>query len=134
MVDTQGLQSLLTETIPSLVRNLVLLPMAAVAVLTLNWQFTLPCLGLVPLYALPAKFCGAWTRTAWQRVFTTRERMVGSIQDAPQGIRAIKALANEEGHVERLKSPDREFVAASSRAAGVGRVYGISIAAVSILR
>ncbi len=133
VADTQGLQSLLTETIPSFVRNVTLIPLAAAAVLTLDWRFALPCLALVPLYALPARFGGSWTRSAWQRVFVARERMIGTIQDALQGIRTIKALANEDAHVEGLRTYDRDFVNASVRAAVVGRVYAISVAAVSVL-
>lgn len=131
--DPQSLQNLLTDTVPSLVRNLMVLPTAMAALLMLDWRLALPCMVLVPAYVVPAKCCGSWTRSAWQRVAETRETLFKVVQDALQGVRLIKALANEAGHVEHLRPFDREFTGAYLSAAVVGRVYGVAVTTVSLI-
>lgn len=131
--DVQTLQSALTDTLPSLVRNALILPTTLAAVLMLNWQLAMPCIILIPAYILAARYCGLWNRTAWQRVAEKRETFLKVLQDSFQGVRVIKAVASEASHTEWVARFDRGLAAAYLSAAAVGTIYAVSVAAVSVL-
>lgn len=131
--DTQSLQNLLADTIPSFIRNLLAFPTTIVAALMLDWKLAIPCLALAPAYILPARYFGARTRRTWQRVAETRETLFRTVQDTLQGVRIIKALASETMHVERLRPTEQAFTKSYLSAAAVGRVYGVATSAISLV-
>ncbi len=131
--DSQTLQNLLMDTVPSLVRNFLVLPGAIATILLLDWRLSVPCLCLVPAYVLPARYWGPRNGAAWKRVADAREMFFKSVQDALQGVRLIKTTANEPDHARYLQVRERDLVDAHSAAALLGRVYGVATATISLL-
>ena len=123
--DVNGIQSVVSDTIFSLVGNVVVLISTLGLMLTLNWRLTVAAFVVLPLFVLP-------TRRVGQATFEARKRTQGKLSELTaymqeilgiSGILLVKAFVRERRESARFRRLNAELVDLNIRQAMIGRWF-----------
>lgn len=108
--DTEELKEFLTNGIIQFVSQLMLAAATLVMLLSLSWQLTM--LILVPLPFFIVGYLWIWprARSLWYGQWQASMKLQNKIGEALQGIRVIKAFAQEQAEKERVNRANAELV------------------------
>jgi len=123
--DVSGVQSVVSDTIFSLVSNVVVLVSTIALMLTLNWRLTVAAVAVLPLFVLP-------TRRVGQATFEARKHTQGKLSELTaymqeilgiSGILLVKAFVREGREMARFRRLNAELVDLNLRQAMIGRWF-----------
>jgi len=123
--DVNGVQSVVSDTIFSLVANLAVALSTVALMLTFHWGLTLLALLVLPAFVLP-------TRRVGQATFDARKRTQGKLAELTaymqeilgiSGILLVKAFVKERREQGRFKSLNAELRDLNIRQAMIGRWF-----------
>jgi ATP-binding cassette subfamily B protein len=123
--DVNGIQSVVSDTIFSLVQNIVIIASTLVYMFTLSWQLTLAAIVVVPLFAIPTRRVGQATYRARKDTQSKLSEMTAYMQEVLgiSGILLVKAFVKQQAERLRFRLLSHEVRVLSVRQAMVGRWF-----------
>jgi ATP-binding cassette subfamily B protein len=114
--DTNALQAFLAMDIQQMITNLINLLLVLVILFQQNWKLALWTVFPVPFTAIAAALIFRRFRWMFGRVWQRWEKLYAVMSDSLQGLRLVKAFAQEERVVERFERQSKAVCAASMEA------------------
>lgn len=112
--DVGTIQNAVTDTLLSLLYNLVMFIGGVVIISVMAWRLTLAMLAVVPLAVLGMIVLGRWVRRYSRQVQDALAEVSATAEEALAGVRIVKSFAREPYEVGRYSD-------------GVERLFGIAI-------
>ncbi len=114
--DTDRVWGFLVEGVPYLVTACLMVLGTAVYGFTMNWKLTLAILFPVPVVAVAAAFFWKPMSTLFHKVGQKWSRLHTHLNESMNGIRVVKAFAQEEGELAKFDARNRELADTGIRA------------------
>ncbi len=114
--DTMGLQEFLAFDVQYMATNLISLALVLVIVFQQNWKLAALTVAPAPFASLAAMMIFKRFRWLFRRVWHRISRMNSVMSDSLQGLRVVKAFAQQEREVSRFERRSAELCAANVQA------------------
>lgn len=121
--DADQLWDFLSDGIPWFVNNILTLVFIGAVLFKMNWQLALLLLIPVPFIYGLTKWFFPRAHKKWRHVWTRISRMYSSLNSSLNGMRVIKAFAQEERENGRFRHRNEQVFEASYAANGMWAVY-----------
>ena len=133
--DVIGAQSAVTDTLASLVSNVIQLVLALAVMITLAWQVTLAALLLVPLFLLPARRMGGTVATLQRESANLNAAMTTQMTErfSAPGATLVKLFGRPEREAGEFGSRASRVRDIGVRTAMVSRTFMTSLSLLSAL-
>ncbi|HEY4004382.1 MAG TPA: ABC transporter ATP-binding protein [Pseudonocardia sp.] len=133
--DVIGAQSAITDTLASLVSNVIQLVLALAVMITLAWQVTLAALLLVPLFLLPARRMGGTVATLQRESANLNAVMTTQMTErfSAPGATLVKLFGRPEHEASEFGSRASRVRDIGVRTAMVSRTFMTSLSLLSAL-
>ena len=119
--DLNATRMLLGPGIMYSTNTLMVLVLAVVIMLRMDWQLTVLALIPVPLVSLAVFYFGRLIHDRFERIQAMFSDLSARVQENISGIRVIKAYAQEDPQIEHFRQANEEFI---RRNIGLIRVWG----------
>ena len=107
--DVNALKSLFSQSIESLIPQLLNLICVAVIMLILNYKLALACIALLPLLGIAIFAIEIFSRKRWEIYRNKRSNLNGFTHEDFSGIKVVQGFANEEGTRNNFKGMVKEL-------------------------
>lgn len=107
--DVNALKSLFSQSIESLIPQLLNLICVAVIMLILNYKLALACIALLPLLGIAIFAIEIFSRKRWEIYRNKRSNLNGFTHEDFSGIKVVQGFANEEGSRNNFKGMVKEL-------------------------
>jgi ATP-binding cassette subfamily B protein len=123
--DVNGVQSVVSDTIFSLVNNLVILASTVGFMLILDWKLTVVALLVLPAFLLPTRRVGQATFHARKATQGKLAEMTAYMQETLgiSGMQLVKAFVKQAGETMRFRKLNDELRALNIRQSMIGRWF-----------
>jgi ATP-binding cassette subfamily B protein len=123
--DVNGIQSVVSDTLFSLVQNLVIVVSTVAVMLVLDWRLTLAALAVLPAFVLPTKRVGNATFEARKRTQAKLSELTAYMQEVLgiSGILLVKAFVKQRLENRRFRGLNQELRDLNIRQAMIGRWF-----------
>jgi len=123
--DVNGVQSVVSDTIFSLVSNVVILASTLVLMVTLSWKMTIVALLVLPAFVLPTLRVGKATFSARKQTQGKLAEMTAFMQEVLgiSGILLVKAFVTQSREDARFERLNHELRGLNIRQAMIGRWF-----------
>jgi len=123
--DVNGVQSVVSDTIFSLVNNLVILVSTVVYMFALNWKLTIAALLVLPAFLLPTRRVGKATFQARKATQGKLAEMTAYMQETLgiSGMQLVKAFVKERAETLRFRKLNDELRVLNIRQSMIGRWF-----------
>jgi ATP-binding cassette, subfamily B, bacterial len=123
--DVNGVQSVVSDTIFSLVSNLVILVSTVVLMFALNWKLAIAALVVLPAFLLPTRRVGQATFQARKRTQTKLSEMTAYMQEVLgiSGMMLVKAFVKQAAETLRFARLNDDLRHLNIRQAMIGRWF-----------
>jgi ATP-binding cassette, subfamily B, bacterial len=123
--DVNGVQSVVSDTIFSLVSNLVILVSTVVLMFALNWKLAIAALVVLPIFLLPTRRVGQATFQARKRTQTKLSEMTAYMQEVLgiSGMMLVKAFVKQAVETHRFGRLNDDLRHLNIRQAMIGRWF-----------
>ena len=123
--DVNGVQSVVSDTIFSLVNNLVILISTLVLMFALDWRLTIAALLVLPAFLLPTRQVGKATFQARKATQGKLAEMTAYMQETLgiSGMQLVKAFVKERAETLRFRKLNDELRALNIRQSMIGRWF-----------
>lgn len=129
--DISATQSVVTDTVSSMVSNSATVVSSVIAMLVLSWQLSLVALGIVPIFVLLTLRVGRKRRQITrdtQQSLADLTALTGETLSV-SGVMLAKTFGRERDHREQFERTNRELTALSRRQLLVGRFFFVLVQA-----
>ena len=107
--DVNALKSLFSQSIESLIPQLLNLICVAVIMIILNYKLALACIALLPLLGIAIFAIEIFSRKRWEIYRNKRSNLNGFTHEDFSGIKVVQGFANEEGTRNNFKGMVKEL-------------------------
>lgn len=114
--DTSALQEFLAFDVQFMVSNTLILVLVLVIMFQQNWKLAALTILPAPIASLAATLVFTRLRWVFRRVWHRWSKLHGVMSDSLQGLRVVKAFAQEEREVERFRRRSQELYVAGMQA------------------
>lgn len=123
--DVNGVQSVVSDTIFSLVNNLVILASTVVLMFALDWKLTVAALVVLPAFLLPTRQVGKATFQARKATQGKLAEMTAYMQETLgiSGIQLVKAFVRQSAETLRFRTLNDELRRLNIRQSMIGRWF-----------
>ncbi|MGH7912199.1 MAG: ABC transporter ATP-binding protein [Candidatus Dormibacteraceae bacterium] len=123
--DVNGIQSVVSDTIFSLVQNIVVIVTTLVYMFTLSWELAVAAIIVVPLFAIPTRRVGQATYAARKDTQGKLSEMTAYMQEVLgiSGILLVKAFVKQAAETLTFRGLSEEVRNLNVRQAMVGRWF-----------
>ena len=123
--DVNGVQSVVSDTIFSLVNNVVVLVSTVVLMFALDWKLTIAALLVLPAFLLPTRQVGKATFQARKATQGKLAEMTAYMQETLgiSGMQLVKAFVKQAAETVRFRKLNNELRALNIRQSMIGRWF-----------
>ena len=123
--DVSGVQNVVSDTVFSLVQNVVVVATTVVYMVTLDWRLTIVALAVVPFFVIPTRRVGTATFQARKRTQGKLAEMNAYLQEVLgiSGILLVKAFVKERAERRRFAAITGDLRRYEIRTAMIGRWF-----------
>src|SRR2546425_3981003 len=123
--DVNGVQSVVSDTIFSLVNNVVILASTVVLMFALDWKLTVAALLVLPAFLLPTRQVGKATFAARKATQGKLSEMTAYMQEALgiSGMQLVKAFVKQNAETLRFRKLNDELRLLNIRQSMIGRWF-----------
>jgi ATP-binding cassette, subfamily B, bacterial len=123
--DVNGVQSVVSDTIFSLVSNAVILISTVVLMFALNWKLTIAALIVLPAFLLPTRRVGRATFQARKATQSKLAELTAYMQETLgiSGMQLVKAFVKQNAETLRFRTLNDELRSLNIRQAMIGRWF-----------
>lgn len=123
--DVVGAQRAISDTIVTIISNIIMLTGTLIIMLALNWQLTLLGLAVLPLFVLPARRVGHKLRTLRRESMVHNAEMNATMNETlnVSGALLVKLFGREEHEQERFEKDAKRVRDIGIESAVVGRTF-----------
>ena len=123
--DVNGVQSVVSDTIFSLVNNVVILGSTVVLMFALDWKLTIAALIVLPAFLLPTRRVGKATFQARKATQGKLAEMTAYMQETLgiSGMQLVKAFVKQAGETVRFRKLNDELRSLNIRQSMIGRWF-----------
>src|SRR5207253_2653850 len=123
--DVNGVQSVVSDTIFSLVNNIVILASTVVLMFALDWKLTIAALIVLPAFLLPTRRVGKATFQARKATQGKLAEMTAYMQETLgiSGMQLVKAFVKQAAETLRFRKLNDQFRALNIRQSMIGRWF-----------
>lgn len=127
--DIGGIQDIFKSTIINFIRNVLILAVTAVALLSMNWKLALVGMFIVPFFTLPTKKVG---KVRWKIVSQTQAKVQELNQIIQEtlsisGSTLMKIFNRENSELNKFKDLNKDVTKLQIRESVAGRWFGMAI-------
>src|SRR5207237_10363540 len=123
--DVNGVQSVVSDTIFSLVNNVVILASTVVLMFALDWKLTIAALVVLPAFLLPTRRVGKATFQARKATQGKLAEMTAYMQETLgiSGMQLVKAFVKQVAEITRFRKLNDELRRLNIRQSMIGRWF-----------
>ncbi|TMF46668.1 MAG: ABC transporter ATP-binding protein, partial [Chloroflexi bacterium] len=123
--DVNGVQSVVSDTIFSLVNNIVILASTVVLMFALDWKLTIAALVVLPAFLLPTRRVGKATFQARKATQGKLAEMTAYMQETLgiSGMQLVKAFVKQVAEITRFRKLNDELRRLNIRQSMIGRWF-----------
>jgi ATP-binding cassette subfamily B protein len=127
--DISGVQRVVTNTLTSIISNVITLVVALIAMYRMNWLLATVAIVIVPLFTIPTRRVG---KTRWKLTRQSQEcndEINGILNEtlSVSGQLLVKLFTNEKYEYEKYEKANRRMVKLNIKESLVGRWFGVVI-------
>jgi ATP-binding cassette subfamily B protein len=125
--DVQGVGSVVSSTLVSIVQNVVVLTTTIVLIVYLDWRLALVALGVLPAFILPTRRVGRRRKAIKRDMQARMAEMTGILMEtlSVSGALLLKVFGTEKVEAERLRGKASEVMNLSLQQTLVGRWFNM---------
>jgi ATP-binding cassette subfamily B protein len=127
--DISGVQRVVTNTLTSIISNVITLVVALIAMYRMNWLLATVAIVIVPLFTIPTRRVG---KTRWKLTRQSQEcndEINGILNEtlSVSGQLLVKLFTNEKYEYEKYEKANQRMVKLNIKESLVGRWFGVVI-------